>query len=1177
MVPVAFRRHAVAMASITLVFTLTASQAAGEENPELARVSDLNTRFSEMYAAGRYEEAIPLATEALAIREKLLGPDHPDTAKSLNNLGVLYDTMGDYAKAEPLYERSLAIREKTLGPDDPAIATALNNLGMLEKAMGHYAEAKQRYERALAINQKALGPEHPDTATCLDNLGELYRQIGQYKEAESVCQRALAIREKALGPECVETAMSLNALAVLYTAIGEYAKAEPLYQRALTIQEKLRGSEHPNLAPILNNLASLYQSTAKYAEAKSFFERALRIAENAMGPKHPETAISLNNLASLYDSMGEYEKAEPLYLRALAIREKIFGHDHPITASSLGNLAALHESMGNYSKAEPLYEEALAIWEKTLGPDHPDTAIGLNNLAALHEKKGEYAKAELLLKRSLAIREKVFGPDKEETAGGLNNLAALYKEIGNYAKAEPLYLRALDIRQRALGKDHPETAASLENLALLYGATGDYAKSEQGLKRALAIRESALGPEHPDTVASLNDLGELYDSIGAHEKAEALLKRALSIRTKALGPEHPDLATSLNNLAGAYSSICDFAQAEPLYRKALAITEKAFGPDSPQTAGSVQNLAFLELDLGHAAEALRLSWRAEEASEKTLANILSFSSEQQRMRFQSTQHPYMLPPTLGDAPLIARTLLRWKGVVLDSILEDRAVARRAGEKGFGDLLEAVKGLQAELMKLTFDTPRDASATALAVRTDRREAIRSELEKMEAELAKNVGALGRSREALEVTPEQVQMTLAPREVLVETIRYRHYIGKNQTQLRYGAVVFAARGELEWVSLGSADEIEKLIRLYQKSARMKTNATTLESSLRGLYAKLWASVEKVIPRDTESVILSPDAQLNFVSFATLLGEDNRFLAERYSLRYVSSGRDLLRIFPQEARFVMNPVALYGNPDFRLSPAEAPPSPAQPTGALTAARESEIHDFGDIQLPPLGGTAAECEALGNLARDFGRAVAIHIGAEATEASLRRLQSPWVLHLATHGFFLPEMELGASGSRLGRAEAIPRAKLVNPMHRSGLGLAGAQTTLEAWGRGEAPPPDNDGILTAEEVGTLNLADTWLVTLSACETGSGEARAGEGVLGLRRGFIQAGAQNLLMTLWPISDETTVQIMLEFYGKAFAIGNAPVSLNEVQRKWLVELRKKKGLLAAVNLAGPFIMSSQGKP
>ena len=168
--------------------------------------------------------------------------------------------------------------------------------------------------------------------------------------------------------------------------------------------------------------------------------------------------------------------------------------------------------------------------------------------------------------------------------------------------------------------------------------------------------------------------------------------------------------------------------------------------------------------------------------------------------------------------------------------------------------------------------------------------------------------------------------------------------------------------------------------------------------------------------------------------------------------------------------------------------------------------------------------------------------------------------------------------GALLNDRQSVTKSKFFkNPMHRSGLALAGAQTTIEAWKREEVPPVENDGILTAEDVSTLDLEGTWLVTLSACDTGSGEARAGEGVMGLRRGFIQAGAQHLLMTLWPISDELAVQIMSDFYEAAHHSGNAPEALAEVQRHWLVKLRSEKGLAQVVNLAGPFIMSSQGKP
>jgi CHAT domain-containing protein len=316
----------------------------------------------------------------------------------------------------------------------------------------------------------------------------------------------------------------------------------------------------------------------------------------------------------------------------------------------------------------------------------------------------------------------------------------------------------------------------------------------------------------------------------------------------------------------------------------------------------------------------------------------------------------------------------------------------------------------------------------------------------------------------------------------------------------------------------------------------------------------------------VILSPDGQLSFVSFVTLIGPDDKFLSEKYVVRYVASGRDLLH---QNRTTKSAETTVYANPDFGTNVF----AKNERTSSGDGLRNIDMHDLQTIYLAPLPGTAAEAAALQTR---FGNSTRVFLGADATKMQLQRVNSPRVLHLATHGFFLPEIELGASSDSQPGKE-IPKGKLLNPMHRSGLALAGAQKTLEAWSRGEIPSAENDGIVTAEEVGGLKLDATWLVVLSACDTGSGDARAGEGVMGLRRGFIQAGAQNLLMTLWPISDQTTVQIMLDFYDAALKSGNAPQALADVQRHWLVKLRKDRGLAYAVRLAGPFIMSSQGKP
>ncbi len=223
----------------------------------------LNNWGLSLLSAGDYTEAEPLLRRALVIREKALGPDHPDTATALNNLAGLLESKGDYAGAEPLYHRSLAIAEKALGPDHPNTATSLNNLAALLKSKGDYAEAEPLYRRALAIWEKALGPDHPDTATSLNNLAALLRVKGDYAGAEPLHRRALAIWEKALGPDHPDTATSLNNLAALLESKGDYAGAEPLYRRALAIREKALGPDHPTTRTIRKNLGEVLKQLGK--------------------------------------------------------------------------------------------------------------------------------------------------------------------------------------------------------------------------------------------------------------------------------------------------------------------------------------------------------------------------------------------------------------------------------------------------------------------------------------------------------------------------------------------------------------------------------------------------------------------------------------------------------------------------------------------------------------------------------------------------------------------------------------------------------------------------------------------------------------------------------------------------------------------------------------------------
>ena len=531
--------------------------------------SELRKRAIELYKAGRYSEAIPLAQRSLAFREKALGPDHPNVAASLELLATLYEAQGYYADAEPLYKRSLAIFERSLGPDHQAVAGSLNNLAELYREQGRYTDAEPLYRRSLEINEKTLGPNHPEVASSLNNMGLLYLAQGRYADAAPLFKRSLATREKTLGPVHPDVAQSLNNLGLLYRAQGRYAEAEPLFTRSLEINEKSLGPNHPEVAGSLNNLAALYEDQGRYADAEPLFTRSLEINEKSLGPNHPEVAGALNNLAALYEDQGRYADAEPLFTRSLEINEKSLGPNHPEVAGALNNLAALYEYQGRYADAEPLLKRSLAINEKAFGPNHPEVARSLNNLGALYQDQGRYSAAEPLYERALAINEGKWGSNHPEVAKTLERLAVLYDDQGRYADAEPIYKRSLAALENALGPDNTEVASLLNNIAANLQSQGRYAEAEPLLKRCLVIKEKVLGPDHPAVGRTMENLANLLDKQGRYGDTEPLYKRSLAIFEKALGPYHPEVALALNNLAEHYRNVDRFGDALPIVQRTI--------------------------------------------------------------------------------------------------------------------------------------------------------------------------------------------------------------------------------------------------------------------------------------------------------------------------------------------------------------------------------------------------------------------------------------------------------------------------------------------------------------------------------------------------------------------------------------------------------------------------------
>jgi CHAT domain-containing protein/tetratricopeptide (TPR) repeat protein len=1014
------------------------------------------------------------------------------------------------------------------------------------------------------------------------------RNAGKYAEAMPLAERALALAEKTAQLELPAemkgplVAGSLNVLGELKRAAGDYASAAALLQRALNITEQVKGPDEPTLAAPLNNLATLYYETGDYDKSEPLFRRALTILEKAKGPDDPATANALNNLALLYDAKNDYAQEERLLQRALAIRERALGPDHPDTAVTRSNLGVLYDTLGDPTRAETYYRRALASLEKSKGPDHPDTATALNNLASLYRHRGDYPQAEQFYQRALAINERALGPNHPTLASALDNVAQLYFLKGDTARAETFYRRALAIRERALGAEHPDVAESLGNLAFVYQERGDYAQAEQLDERARAILEKKFGPEHSTVATTLNNLAAVYRSAGQFDRALPLAQRARAIYEKLSGPDSPDVALALNNIASITLARDDAAQALALHQRALRLYEKAYGPEHPNVGLMLSNISTDYYALGDMIHAVETEARANDIHERQLALALATGSEEQKRLFMATLveendytlalHAVAAPTSAAALRLALTTILRRKGRVLDAMSDQIAALRRRLKPDDRILLEQLSAANAELAALVL---KGGSKQAPADYQARLAKLSAEVDELQAQISARSAEF--RAQAQPVTLERVQQALPAGAALVEFALYRPYNakGKNRQERfgapRYVAYVVRANGAPTWVALGEAAPLDQAISAWRASLADPRRADVRELA-RALDERLMRPVRRLLG-DAQQLFLSPDGALNLIPFGALVDEQNKYLVETYAITYLTSGRDLLRLAVKTEN-KQGPVVI-ADPSFDAgaSPARAESGqPSAPTqGAADGATERgtgrRSFDFASAHFARLPGTAEEGRALNTIMPGLR----LLTGAQATETALKQLSGPQVLHVATHGFFLPDQPRASTAQTRGLtlggggASASPGPG-ENPLLRSGLALAGANTRSSAGGE--------DGVLTALEASGLDLWGTRLVVLSACETGLGDVQSGEGVYGLRRALVLAGSESQVMSLWQVSDAATRDLMVAYYRRLQAGEGRTEALRQVQLAMIKTSAATTGAGAQRGLGGELKQQAQ---
>lgn len=930
---------------------------------------------------------------------------------------------------------------------------------------------------------------------------------GRYAEAIPFAKKALEIWERILGQEHHHVVAGLNNLAELYRELGEYDKAEPLYNRAFAISEKLFGPDHPHVASLLNNLGLLFYSLGNYEKAQSLQKRALAIREEAFGPDHPDVALSLSNLAAVYQRSGLWDEAGRLYKRALAIREEAFGIEHPDVALTQNDLAEFYRELGEYAKAKALYASSMDIWEKTIGPEHPSVAISLNNQALLYYAIGDFAKAESLAKRALVISENALGADHSNVASCLNTLGMIYNAYGAFRKAKPFYERSLLIEESSLGLEHPDLTPSLINLANVYHSIGEYTKAESLLKRAFTICEKTLGSEHPQTATSLNNLGMLYKSIGEYRKAEPLLKRSLGILKPLYGPSHNDVSVCLNNLALLYAAMDDFQKAYEFNKQAQEI-------DS----------TLIDLAMRFTSEDQKIKFLLKKRG--NLYSFISFISQNLRQ----------IESAKKDA---LNVWLKRKGIVL------KAQRRFQEALAYSDDPQAIKTFQdlsrirARLSKLAFAGPGKGR---LADYKEKIADLNVQKERLEARLSNLSQAFALNQKIIKADSGKVAGALPKNTVLIEFARVMMFNfkvkGKEKRWLPAHYIAFvlhAGKGDtVGMIDLGNAGEIDKEIaKLKREISNLKDiKGTKAIKSSKRIYTIVFKPLEKEFG-SVKEIFISPDGNLNLIPFEILQSPDGKFLIENYTFNYLGAGRDILSF--GEIKEKGSKALLIGDPDFDLSADEKDSilRNLALSKRIEKAIEKRSTDMKGFHFNRLPGTKEEVVAIHMLlGKDYSE---LYTGKEALEEVLRKEGSPAILHLATHGFFLNDLEFeGLRDDPFNRGIQISsiaptqvtdkKIKLENPLIRSGIALAGANHSFKSQ-----DPEKSDGIVTAENILGLKLRGTDMVVLSACETGLGEVKTGEGVFGLRRAFTQAGAKSLVMSMWSVPDRETKELMIQFY------------------------------------------------
>ena len=1010
----------------------------------------------------------------------------------------------------------------------------------------------------------------------LSHAAETLADVREWKEADGFYQEALT-QGSATGPTV--KAQLLQAWAGTFVQRSDWASAEKYYREAV-LELQRADSETLALAKVLGRLGAVAQSRGDFGKAREYHRQALAIQEK-LAPRSLDMAATLHDLGNIADALGGLDEAEEYDQQALAIRERLTPGSL-VVAASLNTLGIVYAHRGNWARAEKYFRRALAIREK-LAPGSLTLAAVLNNLGGVANDSGDIVKAEEYHRRVLAIREKL-APGSLSVASSLNNLGLVAYSRGELAKAEEYYRKDLAITEK-LSPESLRVAASLNNLGLLLYDRGELDKADEYHRRALSIREK-LTPGSLDAAGSLNNLGMIAHDRGDLAKAEEYHREALAIQAK-LAPSSHDLALSLGNLGYVAEDRGDLVKAEEYYRQAAAILEKLspgsrgmaqtihhlgdmarrrndpvraeayyrraleirqkLAPDSDASAETLAALARLKRDNGQQNAAGGLFQEALNALEGQTARL--GGSSEVRSSFRASQAGYYaeyvdLLMSQNQPKLAFQVLERSRARTLLETLREGHLDIRQGVDP--SLVEQERSLQAALRAKT----NRRIELAEGKQAEEQATVNKEIDKLLAQYDEIEGRIRTtSPKYAALTQPQPLTTQAMQQLLdTDSVLLEYALGQERsyvfavTPTTLSAYALPKREEIEstaqhvyelvtsqnrWITGESIEQRRR--RIAKGEAEYWTAASKLSSMVLGPVA---AQIEG------KRLLIVSDGTLQYLPFAILpVAEAAASVDTRVPQRGVPlvAGHEIVNLPSASVLAVLRQeqtgrgagprktVAVLADPVFdrndpRVLQAKTRGPTARPEGktettSLVGDRLTRsmgdvgLRTAGGLSLPRLAFSRREAAAILALTAKGRGLEAVDFQASRETATSPELAQYRIVHFATHG-------------------------LLDNRHPELSGLVFSLVDEQGNGR--------NGFLDLADVYNLSLPVD-LVVLSACETGLGKEMGAEGLVGLTRGFMYAGAPRVMASLWKVDDVATAKLMESFYRAMLKDGKTPAA------------------------------------